>query len=254
MLGCITDSGSYYLIHVQALKHASHRNSLSFVQLKFISLALEQYQFRIKKYYYKKIFEMNQQNGVAIKDTSANPAPLGLFGFGTSTILLNLHNAGFFELDSMILATGIFYGGLALIVAGILEAKKSNTFGLTAFTSYGFFWLSLAGLIVFPKLGWIAAVSDTGMIAYLIIWGILAALLFIGTLKISKALQFVFASLTLLFFLLAISDATGNTTIKHLTGYVGIVCGTSTSVLRSLPSQRLIKKISVKPMLIKNQI
>jgi uncharacterized protein len=170
---------------------------------------------------------MNEVNTIKIKDTSANPAPLGLFGFGMTTILLNLHNAGFFELDSMILAMGIFYGGLAQIVAGILEAKKSNTFGLTAFTSYGFFWLSLVALIVLPKLGWIPAASNAGMIVYLIMWGIFTALLFIGTLRISKALQFVFASLTLLFFLLALGDATGNTTIKHLTGFEGIICGAS---------------------------
>jgi succinate-acetate transporter protein len=170
---------------------------------------------------------MNPTDVLVIKDTTANPAPLGLFGFGMTTILLNLHNAGFFELDSMILAMGIFYGGLAQIVAGILEAKKNNTFGLTAFTSYGFFWLTLVGLIVMPKLGWIPAASNTGMVAYLSMWGIFTALLFVGTLKINKALQFVFASLTILFFLLAIGDATGNTALKHFTGFEGIICGAS---------------------------
>ncbi|MGA9030843.1 MAG: acetate uptake transporter, partial [Methanoregula sp.] len=69
-------------------------------------------------------------------DLTANPAPLGLLGFGMTTVLLNLHNAGFIELGSMILAMGIFYGGLAQIIAGIQEWKKNNTFGATAFTSY----------------------------------------------------------------------------------------------------------------------
>lgn len=170
---------------------------------------------------------MNQTNTIAIKDTSANPAPLGLFGFGMTTVLLNLHNAGIFEMNSMIFAMGLFYGGLAQIVAGIMEAKKNNTFGLTAFVSYGFFWLSLVGLLVMPKLGWVAAPSEGGMVAYLIMWGIFTALLFIGTLKISRALQFVFASLTILFFLLALGDATGNTALKTFTGYEGIVCGAS---------------------------
>ncbi|OYT59318.1 hypothetical protein B6U81_06330, partial [Thermoplasmatales archaeon ex4484_30] len=64
----------------------------------------------------------------------ANPAPLGLMGFGMTTVLLNIHNAGFFNLGSMILAMGIFYGGLAQIIAGALEYKKGNTFGVTAFT------------------------------------------------------------------------------------------------------------------------
>src|SRR5438045_5163884 len=94
------------------------------------------------------------QSSITIKDNSANPAPLGLFAFGMTTVLLNLHNAGFFEMNSMILCMGIFYGGTAQVIAGIIEAKKNNTFGLTAFTSYGFFWLTLVALIVFPKLGW----------------------------------------------------------------------------------------------------
>ena len=81
-------------------------------------------------------------------DVTGNPAPLGLLGFGMTTVLLNLHNAGFFALGSMILAMGIFYGGLAQVIAGIQEWKKNNTFGATAFTSYGFFWLSLVALLV----------------------------------------------------------------------------------------------------------
>jgi succinate-acetate transporter protein len=170
---------------------------------------------------------MDQTSAIIIKDTSANPAPLGLFGFGMTTVLLNLHNAGFYEMDSMILAMGIFYGGISQIVAGIMESKKNNSFGFTAFVSYGFFWLTLVGLIVMPKLGWIAPASNTGMIAYLVMWGIFTGILFFGTLKISKALQFVFATLTVLFFLLAIGDATGNAGIKQFTGYEGIICGAS---------------------------
>ncbi|MDB5109156.1 MAG: hypothetical protein JWR67_270 [Mucilaginibacter sp.] len=164
---------------------------------------------------------------VSVKDGIANPAPLGLCAFGMTTVLLNIHNAGFFEMNSMILAMGIFYGGLAQVIAGIIEAGKNNTFGLTAFTSYGFFWLSLVGLIVMPKLGWMTAPADSAMVAYLLMWGIFTFLLFFGTLKLNRALQFVFASLTLLFILLAVGDSTGNTTIKHLAGYEGIICGAS---------------------------
>src|ERR1700709_1330888 len=108
---------------------------------------------------------------VTVKDGIANPAPLGLCAFGMTTVLLNLHNAGIFELNSMILSMGIFYGGLAQVIAGIIEAKKNNTFGLTAFTSYGFFWLSLVGLLVMPKLGWAAKPSGNAMVCYLSIWG-----------------------------------------------------------------------------------
>jgi succinate-acetate transporter protein len=162
-----------------------------------------------------------------VKDGIANPAPLGLCAFGMTTVLLNLHNAGFFEQNSMILAMGIFYGGLAQVIAGIMEAKKNNTFGLTAFTSFGFFWLSLVGLIVMPKLGWVAAPAGSAMVAYLVMWGIFTFCMFFGTLRLNRALQFVFASLTILFFLLAIGDATENKDITHFAGYEGIVCGAS---------------------------
>lgn len=164
---------------------------------------------------------------VPVKDGIANPAPLGLCAFGMTTVLLNIHNAGFFEMNTMILAMGIFYGGLAQVIAGVIEAKKNNTFGLTAFTSYGFFWLSLVALLVMPKFGWGAAPSEGAMIAYLSIWGVFTLLLFFGTLRLNRALQFVFASLTILFFLLVAGDATGNADIKHLAGYEGIICGAS---------------------------
>ena len=167
------------------------------------------------------------QPSITIKDNSANPAPLGLFGFGMTTILLNLHNAGIYEMNSMILAMGLFYGGMAQIIAGILESKKNNSFGMTAFISYGFFWLTLVALIVMPKLGWIPAASNDAMIAYLIMWGIFTLLLFFGTLRISKALQFVFGTLTLLFFLLAAGHITGNESLEKFTGYEGILCGAS---------------------------
>ena len=164
---------------------------------------------------------------VPAKDGIANPAPLGLCAFGMTTVLLNFHNAGFYELNSMILGMGLCYGGLAQVIAGIIEARKNNTFGLTAFTSYGFFWLSLVVLIVMPKLGWIPAASDDAMVAYLAMWGLFTFCLFFGTLRLNRALQFVFGSLTILFVLLAIGDSTGNTSIKHLAGYEGIICGLS---------------------------
>src|SRR5438445_3615105 len=96
-----------------------------------------------------------------IKDTTGNPAPLGLLGFGMTTVLLNLHNAGFYELNSMILAMGICYGGGAQIIAGIMEWRKGNTFAATAFLSYGLFWLSLVTLIILTKLEWGAPSNET---------------------------------------------------------------------------------------------
>jgi len=164
---------------------------------------------------------------VALCDTTANPAPLGLCAFGMTTVLLNLHNAGYFPLDSMILAMGIFYGGLAQVIVGIMEWKKKNTFGTTAFTSYGLFWLTLVGLIFLPKIGLAEKPAELAMASYLGMWGLFTAILFIGTFRLNRALQFVFGSLTLLFFLLAYGDATGDTSLKVLTGYEGIICGFS---------------------------
>jgi len=163
-----------------------------------------------------------------IQDTTGNPAPLGLLGFGMTTVLLNLHNAGFYELNSMILAMGICYGGAAQIIAGIMEWKKGNTFATTAFVSYGLFWLSLVALIVLPKIGWGAPSNDTAMAAYLTMWGLFTAVMFLGTLRLNRALQVVFATLTILFFMLAIGDFTGASPgFRYLTGYEGIFCGFS---------------------------
>lgn len=160
----------------------------------------------------------------------ANPAPLGLMGFGMTTVLLNIHNAGFFPISAMILAMGLCYGGIAQIIAGILEFKKGNTFGLTAFTSYGFFWISLVALLLFPQLGNEGVTQATPhafMAWYLVMWGMFTAFMFVGTLRGNRVLQFIFGSLTVLFFLLAIRDFTGNELIGRIAGYEGIVCGLS---------------------------
>ncbi|WP_116644975.1 GPR1/FUN34/YaaH family transporter [Salinivibrio sp. HTSP] len=157
----------------------------------------------------------------------ANPAPLGLMGFGMTAVLLNIHNAGFFPIDSMILAMGIFYGGLAQVIVGIMEFKKGNTFGTTAFTSYGLFWLTLVGLIVMPEMG-IAQPSPAGFMGwYLVMWGVFTGFMYIGSRRYCLAKQFVFASLTVLFFLLAARDFTGNALIGTIAGFEGIVCGLS---------------------------
>ncbi|MGB5105730.1 MAG: acetate uptake transporter [Candidatus Zixiibacteriota bacterium] len=161
------------------------------------------------------------------RDSTANPAPLGLLGFGMTTVLLNFHNSGLFPLDTMILGMGIFYGGIAQIIAGIMEWKKKNTFGLTAFTSYGCFWLSLVALLVLPKLGMGEAATKGAMAAYLFMWGLFTGVMFIGTLKLNHALQFVFGSLTILFWLLALGDMTDNPAITGVAGYEGIICGLS---------------------------
>ncbi|HEY3855161.1 MAG TPA: acetate uptake transporter [Verrucomicrobiae bacterium] len=169
---------------------------------------------------------MSDVTTTQIKDNTANPAPLGLMGFGMTTVLLNLHNAGFYEMNSMILAMGVCYGGVAQIIAGMMEWKKGSTFAATAFISYGFFWLSLVMLILLPKWSLAAAADEIAMSAYLAMWGLFTGVMFVGTLRLSRALQFVFGTLTILFFLLAIGDFTkASPGFKHFTGYEGIVCG-----------------------------
>ncbi len=168
-------------------------------------------------------------NVMIIKDTTSNPAPLGLLGFGMTTVLLNLHNAGLYELNSMIIGMGIFVGGLARVIAGVQEWKKNNTFGATAFTAYGFFWISLVTIWLLPRtaMGADLKSSETAMGWYLLLWGIFTLGMFIGTLKLSRTLQIVFGTLVILFFLLALGDFTGNKGIKIVAGYEGIVCGLS---------------------------
>ncbi|WP_413735875.1 acetate uptake transporter [Sodalis sp. RH21] len=157
----------------------------------------------------------------------ANPGPLGLMGFGMTTVLLNLHNAGFFPLTSIIISMGIFYGGIAQIIAGIMEYKHGNTFGTTAFTSYGAFWLSLVGILLLPRMG-LAEASDAVFLGvYLGLWGIFTLFMFFGTLHAGRGLQIVFGSLTALFALLAAGNITGNHDIIVTGGYVGLFCGAS---------------------------
>ncbi|HWP97114.1 MAG TPA: acetate uptake transporter [Syntrophomonadaceae bacterium] len=162
-----------------------------------------------------------------INDTTANAGCLGLMGFGMTTVLLNMHNAGFFKLNVMILAMGIFMGGLAQVIAGIMEWKKNNTFGMTAFTCYGFFWLSLIVIWLFPeKLGETGAPDGTAMASYFFMWGLFTLVMFVGTLRANKASMVVFGSLAILFFLLTAVKA-GYTGLGTITGYEGIFCGFS---------------------------
>lgn len=161
----------------------------------------------------------------------ANPAPLGLMGFGMTTILLNIHNAGFFPVSSMVLAMGIFYGGVAQVIAGIMEFKKGNTFGTTAFTSYGLFWLTLVGLILLPKMGLAEPTPHAFMGWYLVLWGAFTGFMFVGTLKSGPVLRFIFGSLTVLFFLLAARDFTHSELIGTIAGWEGMVCGASACYL-----------------------
>jgi succinate-acetate transporter protein len=172
---------------------------------------------------------------MGITEKLANPAPLGLLGFGLTTVLLNLHNAGFFPLDTMIVAMGLAYGGLAQIIVGAMEFRRGNTFGMVAFTSYGLFWWSLVATLVLPRLSFFNVASVTAinaptheaLAAYFFMWGLFTFGMLLGTLKTNRALQFVFASLGILFFMLVAAELTGDATVTMMAGYEGVVCGLS---------------------------
>ena len=165
----------------------------------------------------------------------ANPAPLGLLGFGMTTVLLNLHNAGILPSSVVLVAMGFALGGAAQIIAGLLEYKKNNVFGATAFTAYGLFWWSLIFIWCNPFGNDPATVASMGF--YLLLWGIFTLVMAICTLKHNRATQIVFFSLALLFFLLSWSDFLGEDgviimggldgKVRTWAGIVGIFCGAS---------------------------
>jgi hypothetical protein len=147
---------------------------------------------------------------MGITQKVANPGPLGLLGFGMTTILLNfVHNARLGSVDAMILGMGLVYGGLAQVIAGILEFRKGNTFGTVAFTSYGLFWWSYVFINLLPRSYFFVGYespSNEAMMAYFILWGLFTLIMFFGTLKTNRALQTVFMTLAILFFLLGIKS------------------------------------------------
>lgn len=163
-----------------------------------------------------------KQTKVTLKVAEAGP--LGLLGFGMTTVLLNLHNAGIIEFSVLILSMGIFMGGLAQVIAGLMEFRAGNTFGATAFTSYGLFWWSLV-FVLNPQ--WLGAEAASGAALgfYFLLWCIYTAFMFIGTLKANHATQLVFGSLALLFLLLALENFTGASIIGVIAGIEGIICG-----------------------------
>jgi succinate-acetate transporter protein len=150
-----------------------------------------------------------------------NPAPLGLAGFALTTWLLSMINAGWFSGDgmSLVLAVALAYGGTAQFVAGIMEVPRGNTFGATAFVSYGAFWWSFALFVLFLHdkvpgafVGW-----------YLFLWGVFSFYMWIGSLRAARALQLVFLVLWITFFLLAAHAWSGVETVGHAGGYAGLL-------------------------------
>lgn len=167
---------------------------------------------------------MAETHAVNLKPKYANPAPLGLAGFALTTFILNLHNAGFIGIGAA-LTLGLFYGGLAQLVAGFLEFRTGNTFGMTAFSSYGAFWISLASTVLMEMNKLIAPEALQGwLLATLGAWTLFTFILWIATFKHNKALVTVFTTLLILFILLDIHVWTGSKLIGHIAGWEGMFC------------------------------
>ena len=151
-------------------------------------------------------------DGYDMPTRKANPAPLGLLGFGMTTVLLSLHNAGITPLDNVVLAMGAFCGGLAQLVAGIMEYRNGNTFGTVAFTMYGVFWMTFVAI----NTG-LFGMGSEGKTLFM----------FLGTLKGRISSKFVFLTLTVTFFLLAAGDIGGFEVLSKAAGVVGLICGSA---------------------------
>lgn len=150
----------------------------------------------------------------------SNPAPLGLAGFGITTLALSMINANIVGggAETIVLGLAFAFGGLAQLLAGMWEFRTGNTFGAVAFTSYGAFWISFFLLVQFDAKG----LTPAGLGLYLWVWGIFTGLLFLCTFASPRALQLLFLLLTITFILLGIGNAGGTTSMVHAGGYFGI--------------------------------
>jgi succinate-acetate transporter protein len=159
---------------------------------------------------------------------TANPAALGLVGFGLTTILLSLINAGVLPEggEGVVIPLALAYGGFIQILAGLLEFRLGNTFGMTAFLSYGAFWWWFAFLLLFAHLGMIdiSGAGPTIGVA-LLLWGLLTLYLWIATFKLPRILFAIFLTLWVTFLLLGLGAVLGAANLKQLGGWLGLVCG-----------------------------
>jgi succinate-acetate transporter protein len=155
---------------------------------------------------------------------TANPAPLGLAAFALTTFVLSMFNAGLVSAggEPVVFGLALAYGGLAQVLAGMWEFRTGNTFGATAFTSYGAFWLSFWAFVQFFEKG--VSEKDAGHAVglYLIAWGIFTAYMFIASLRTTAAISLVFILLAITFIVLGIGNSGGNTSIVKLGGWIGL--------------------------------
>ena len=160
---------------------------------------------------------------------AANPAALGLVGFGLTTVLLSLINAGVLPAggEGVVIPLALAYGGFIQIVAGLFEFRVGNTFGMTAFLSYGAFWWWFAVLLLFAHNNWID-ISQAGPTVgvALLLWGVLTLYLWVATFRLPKITFLIFLTLWVTFALLGIGAVQANPGLSHAGGWLGLVCGT----------------------------
>ena len=162
--------------------------------------------------------------------TPANPAPLGLAGFGLTTVVLSSINSGLLTGDTptliaVVVPLAFAYGGVGQIIAGILEYKNNNTFGTVAFTSYGLFWWWYAFMQWTAGAGWIKAPAPSAVGVALLMWGVFTLYMWIPTFRLNFCLWTVFLFLWITFFLLAGGDMGMGVAWRHAGGYVGLLTG-----------------------------
>ena len=167
---------------------------------------------------------------IALQPKSANPAPLGLAGFGLTTVVLSCVNAGILVPDAaaVVVPLAFAFGGIAQLIAGTLEFKTGNTFGMVAFTSYGLFWWWFALLRWTIGAGWLKAPPSTAVAVTLLMWGVFTFLLWIVSFRLSKAVWSVFLLLWITFFFLAAGDFgyfIGTLNCGRIGGYFGLLTG-----------------------------
>jgi succinate-acetate transporter protein len=163
-------------------------------------------------------FAAEREHAEPVVAVAANPAPLGLCAFALTTFVLSAANAGLFTGAAVVIGAAYFYGGLAQLLAGMWEFRAGNTFGATAFSSYGAFWLATAVLLQFKLIP-----NDTAFGFFLLGWAIFTGLMFLGTLRTNLALIAVFFFLSLTFLVLAIGTLGAGPALVVLGGWLGII-------------------------------
>jgi len=166
------------------------------------------------------------QRAAASASAIANPAPLGLSAFALTTFVLSAANAGLYSGAAIVIGLALFYGGLGQLMAGMWEFRSGNTFGATAFTSYGAFWVAV-GFSLMPLFGGKSVVElaggSTALGVFFLGWTIFTALMFLGTFRLNGALVAVFGFLTLTFLFLTIGALGGASGMTTLGGWLGII-------------------------------